>query len=1110
MSLRPRSHSLPPGIPPAGRRRPHRTVLTAALAVTLGFAGVTPALADDSATAPAPLADKPIGEKFSTQDATLLAEAKAAGDDFVTLLIAAEPGETEQVAERLDAVSGASVGFTEESIGYVRVTVTTGKADAAIEEATGLDDVLAIDLNDTVQAPDPSPGAGEQVAEASAARRYQGPNEDTPAENPYQPAHETGAVDFVDDHPRWDGRGVTIGVLDLGVDLAHPALQETTTGERKIVDSVTATDPIIDGDLSWRAMTTAVSGPSFTFNNTEYTAPEGDFLVNVFRESVAVGEIGGDVNRDGDTTDVFGVLYDPEAGAVRVDIDADGDFTDESWMTPYNQDFQVGYFGTDDEDTEVAESLPFVVEIREDVPMDPYGGDWVGEVRDFVNIGIVSGNHGTHVAGIAAANGLFGGEMNGAAPGAQIVSSRACVFGGGCTYTALFEGMIDLVVNRDVDLVNVSIGGLPALNDGNNARAHLYTELIDTYDVELFISAGNDGPGVNTIGDPSVAEKVVSVGAAISRETWAANYGSGVDVSYGMLPFSSAGPRDDGGFKPTITGPGASINTIPTWMAGSPVAEAGYDLPPGYGMLQGTSMSSPQVAGASALLLSAAKQRGIDLSAADLRTALTSSADPIRGVQAHEQGAGLMDTGAAWRLISRGATAYEYDVRAPVDHDMSDFLATPGVGAGVYDRESAPAVGERERYEVTITRTSGPDRAVRHTLDLANNHDRTFRITGRSTVSLPLDEPVTVTLEAKPRSSGAHSAILTVDDPRSRGIDHQILATVVVPQELPGPSFAVSEEGEVQRNASDSYFVRVPEGTRSFEVALDGLAEGSQTRWIAITPWGTLADDSTTTMCYPNYDNPANTCDPARRSYLNPTPGVWEIEVESRRTSPRLNNPYTLTATALGATFDPETLELAHVVAGQPTPVGWRVTNELAPLAGSFAAGELGSALEDTPTIGHGAYLTNEVVIGEGVGSFSAVIGSPDDPGADLDLYVYRDGESVGASTSSGSEEAVVIENPEPGTYTVEVHGYSVPQGSTAFAYRDAYLSEGLGTLTVDEEQAVELAAGETASVPGEVTVTAAAAEAGEGRVIFGEVRLLNEAGTLAGSGNLTILHVTP
>ena len=41
----------------------------------------------------------------------------------------------------------------------------------------------------------------------------------------------------------------------------------------------------------------------------------------------------------------------------------------------------------------------------------------------------------------------------------------------------------------------MSIGGLPALNDGNNARALLYSRLIDQNDVQMFISAGNNGPG---------------------------------------------------------------------------------------------------------------------------------------------------------------------------------------------------------------------------------------------------------------------------------------------------------------------------------------------------------------------------------------------------------------------------------------------------------------------------------------------------------------------------------------------------------------------------------------------------------------------------------------
>ena len=1103
-----------PGPDPASRSLPRtlsRLALATGLAASLAFTGALPALADGTAPpSPGDVPDKPLGEKFGTRDATLLAQARERGERNVTMMIAAEPGETEDVVAALDSVSGASVGYTEDEIGYVRVTVPTSRAEDAIETAGGLSSVHAIDMNEEIQLPDPRPEPqGHGGRGGHPGQGYDAPDEHTPADNPYQPAADTGAIDFVEHHPEADGRGVTIGILDTGIDLAHPALQETTTGERKIVDWVTATDPIIDGDGTWRPMVTEVSGDSFSYGGRSYTAPEGDYLISTFAESVATGEVGGDVNRDGDTTDSWALLYDPEAGTVRVDLDDDGDFADEEALRPYGEDHQIGYFGTDDPDTEIAEAMPFVVEIRRDVPMDPYGGDWVGQKRDFVNIGIVSGEHGTHVAGITAANGLFGGEMRGAAPGAKLVSARACTFAGGCTATALFEGMIDLVANRHVDVVNVSIGGLPALNDGNNARAHLYTELIDTYGVELFISAGNDGPGTNTISDPAVADKVVSVGATISRETWAANYGSEVRTAYAMLPFSSAGPRDDGGFEPTLSAPGASINTVPTWLPGGPVAEAGYELPPGYAMLQGTSMAAPQATGAAALLLSAAGQRGIDLSPADLRTALTSSADPIRGVQAHEQGAGLIDTEAAWRLITQGATAHEYTVEAPVDHVMADYLATPGVGTGVYDRESAPGVGEREDYRITLTRTTGPDHPVRHRLALVNNDDNTFKLRGSHNVSLPLNEPVTITVQAKPRSLGVHSAILTVDDPATRGVDHQILNTIVVPEELTGPSFAVSESGRVQRNATTSYFVTVPEGTGTLEIAMDGLAEDSQTRWIAITPWGTLADDSATNLCYPHY-NPDNPCRPDLRSYADPIPGVWEIEVEARRTTPELNNPYTVTATALGATFDPETRTIEEAQADTPTPVEWTVTNDFAPVTGSPTAGQLGSARVETPEIADGEVQTYEVTIGENVSRLEIAIGSAADPGADLDLYVYgEDGSLVGQSTTSSADEAVRLADPEPGTYTVEVDAYAVPAGSTTFSYRDAYLSPALGSVTVDEDQVLELGTGDSAEVQAEVTVSGAAADAGEGRQVFGEVNLVNAAGTVVGTGRVTIEHVS-
>ena len=67
------------------------------------------------------------------------------------------------------------------------------------------------------------------------------------------------------------------------------------------------------------------------------------------------------------------MLYDPAAGTVRVDLDDDGDFTDDTAMKPYKDGFQIGHFGTDDPATAVAERIPFVVEIRKDVDR-PDGG----------------------------------------------------------------------------------------------------------------------------------------------------------------------------------------------------------------------------------------------------------------------------------------------------------------------------------------------------------------------------------------------------------------------------------------------------------------------------------------------------------------------------------------------------------------------------------------------------------------------------------------------------------------------------------------------------------------------------------------------------------------
>ena len=153
--------------------------------------------------------------------------------------------------------------------------------------------------------------------------------------------------------------------------------------------------------------------------------------------------------------------------------------------------------------------------------------------------------------------------MSGAAPGAKVAVVRVCLFTAGCTSHALIEGMIYVVETDHVDVVNMSIGGLPALNDGNNTRAVLYNRLIEDNDVQMFFSAGNDGPGVNTIGDPAVTSKAMAVGAYITKETWQRNYGSDANFVDNLHPFSSRGPAEDGAFKPNIVAPGAAISSTP-------------------------------------------------------------------------------------------------------------------------------------------------------------------------------------------------------------------------------------------------------------------------------------------------------------------------------------------------------------------------------------------------------------------------------------------------------------------------------------------------------------------------------------------------------------------
>jgi subtilisin family serine protease len=1060
-------------------------------AITL--TGVATASADPSNGSDVPKATQ--ADTLGSHNHELLAQAEAKGEPTVTVMVATDKGKAKDVVAELKKLGG-NVAKQQDKIGYVRAQVPT----SAVRKAAKVPGIAAIDLNESIPLPKPEPDAKPADGVAAQAT-VDGPGKDTPAANPYMPTNETGAVAFTKAHPTWDGRGVTIGIMDSGVDLDNPAIQTTSTGERKIVDWITVTDPLVDGDLTWRRMVTDVTGPSFTIAGADWKAPAGKYKFNLFSESITRGsEVGGDVNRDGNTTDRFGILYDPVTHDIRVDANNNHDFTDDPVMRPYKEKFDVGHFGTDNPNTPVREQMPFVVEYREHVdltPDDPNDNSFA----DYVNIGIVEAQHGSHVAGITAAYNMMGNEnFNGAAPGAKIVSARACTWTGGCTAVALFEGMAELVANRHVDVVNMSIGGLPALNDGNNARAMLYNRLINEYGVQMFISAGNSGPGANTVGDPSVATDVVSVAASVSKDTWLANYGSVVRKQNNLFNFSSRGPREDGGFKPNIAAPGSAISTTPLWQPGGPVPQAGYPLPPGYSMLNGTSMASPQATGAAALLLSAAKATDKGVTPAAMRRAIYTSAKPIDGVPAHAQGYGMFDVNGSWNLLKGGVETRGYTSDAPVCTPISGFLATPNRGTGIYNTcavgKGGQKAGESKKYTVKLTRTSGPNKDVKHVLRWVGN-DGTFK--SDPTVDLPLNKTVKVEVEAE-AGIGVHSAILEVDDPRTSTVDFEVLNTITVGNDVTAPAYSYTAEGKVDRNSFKSYFITVPQGAAALQVNLSGIATGSQTRFIAFNPYGLPVESTSSLACYTNFSDPA-VCKPQERDYQNPIPGIWEIEVESRRTSPALENPFQLTARVQGLTVQPSVLQLPSVTAGQPTPVNWTIKNNFGPVSVSGQGGPLGSEVTARPTIKQGESQKYQVVVPAGATKFNAVIGRPSDPGADLDLYVRLNGAVVGQSAGGSSEEAVTLVNPAPGTYEVEIVGYAVAAGGTLYDYRDVFYAPSLGSLSVSSTVQT-LANGATGSISGSVTAQSAPAA---GRKLIGEMAVVTDEGAVVGRGNLAI-----
>ena len=205
-----------------------------------------------------------------------------------------------------------------------------------------------------------------------------------------------------------------------------------------------------------------------------------------------------------------------------------------------------------------------------------------------------AGSHGTHVAGITAAN---GSQITGIAPDAQIIVGKVARSRGGIPDSALLAALDDMAVIKP-DVVNLSLGRTAGMDSAADTLFAGVYEKLQNNGTIVDVAAGNEysaaygnksgknlpyasDPDSSTLGEPSTFAPVVSV-ASIEN---ARNGRS----AYKMSDFSSWGVSPDMRLKPEVTAPGGNIY--------SSVPGGGYQY------MSGTSMATPQITGVSAVVL---------------------------------------------------------------------------------------------------------------------------------------------------------------------------------------------------------------------------------------------------------------------------------------------------------------------------------------------------------------------------------------------------------------------------------------------------------------------------------------------------------------------------
>jgi len=584
------------------------------------------------------------------------------------------------------------------------------------------------------------------------------------------PLGSTGVVDFRALRPTADGRGVLIAILDSGIDPATLGLITTAQGTPKILDlrdfsgeghvPLALVAPDADG-------TVLVGGRRLRgARRVGRIAVGSAWYGGVFRE-LPLGPLpAADVNGNGTNTDEFPlvVVRASDGWVVFLDSNRDGSLEDEMPLHDFRQGRETISPGT----------RPLTLAAN-------FADSGSGPRLDLY---FDTSGHGTFVAGVAAGHNMFNvAGFHGVAPGARLLGLKiANNARGGISVNGSFVRALEYAARFAAErrlplVVNLSFG----VGNEREGRATI-DSLVDAFlarhpDVVLTVSAGNDGPGLSTIGFPATATRALTVGSTFPG-VFARPGGAAAPDRVGA--WSARGGE---AAKPELLAPGMAFSTVPAWDTGNEVQA-------------GTSFSAPHVAGLVACLISALDQEGRRVDAAQLMQALRVTATPLRGASVLDQGGGVPRVEAAYRWLAAGHQGSIYAVRAR--SGWSAALRRDGLAGG------------GDTIETFTVRHAAGLRAARFVL----RSDAPWLVTPDTVVAAPGATEIAVAYRSNLlRAPGQYVGTVTARNPGDTlaGPLFSLVNTVIVPHDLLGRPLA-DERRRVAPGRVERYFLRVPRG----------------------------------------------------------------------------------------------------------------------------------------------------------------------------------------------------------------------------------------------------------------------------------------------------------